>query len=321
MKPTLEWLVDSFPWVEYRTRIDLLGQPENDSRVVQAQKAMAGHPLVQARLRELAEWPGVVISSHKSASQPFHKLSFIADLGLTVNDPRVKAITKKVMEHQSPESVMQLPMKISSAYGGSGKEVWAWALCDAPLILYSLVKMGLENNRQVRSGMEYLKGLVRQNGWPCAVSPELGKFRGPGKKDDPCPFANLVMLKFLNQTRKGRESEEARLGAETLLSLWKQSKARHPYIFYMGNDFRKLKAPFIWYDILHVVEVLSQFPWLGKDARLGEMVKIIRSKADREGRFTPESEWKAWKGWDFCQKKEPSPWLTFLILRILKRFE
>jgi hypothetical protein len=87
----------------------------------------------------------------------------------------------------------------------------------------------------------------------------------------------------------------------------------------MGTDFRKLKAPFVWYDILHVLDVLSQFSWLKGDARLVDMAGVVKSKADAEGRFTPESEWQPWRGWDFGQKKQPSRWLTFLVTRSLNR--
>jgi hypothetical protein len=51
------------------------------------------------------------------------------------------------------------------------------------------------------------------------------------------------------------------------------------------------------------------------------MADVIRSKADSEGRYTPESEWKAWKDWDFGQKKQPSRWLTLLVLKMFKRTE
>jgi len=87
----------------------------------------------------------------------------------------------------------------------------------------------------------------------------------------------------------------------------------------MGTDFRKLKAPFVWYDILHVLDVLTQFSWLRNDSRLKEMSDIVKPKANNEGKYTPESEWKAWKEWEFGQKKQPSRWLTFLVLRILLR--
>jgi hypothetical protein len=57
-------------------------------------------------------------------------------------------------------------------------------LCDAPVIIYALAKFGLKENQQVQKAVRYLAGLVRENGWPCAVSKELGKFRGPGRKGD-----------------------------------------------------------------------------------------------------------------------------------------
>ena len=282
---------------------------------------MIVQPKLQLILRELKDWPGIVLSSHKSASQPFHKLSFIADVGLTKQDLEMREIVEKVMEHKSGEGPFQLPTNIPKHFGGSGSNEWAWALCDAPVIVYALAKFGLTEDEQVQKAAKYLAGLVSENGWPCAVSKELGKFRGPGRKDDPCPYATLAMLKMLSQFDEWKNREEVHVGAECLLGLWEKSLELHPYMFYMGTDFRKIKAPFVWYDILHVLDVLSQFSWLKKDLRLREMSEILKSKADNEGKYTPESEWKAWQGWDFGQKKQPSRWLTFLVLRILRRIE
>jgi len=31
--------------------------------------------------------------------------------------------------------------------------------------------------------------------------------------------------------------------------------------------------------------------------------------------------YRAWKGWSFANKKDPSPWLTFLVLRVLRRMD
>jgi hypothetical protein len=31
--------------------------------------------------------------------------------------------------------------------------------------------------------------------------------------------------------------------------------------------------------------------------------------------------YRAWKGWSFADKKNPSPWLTFLVLRMIKRMD
>lgn len=316
---TIEWLLESEPWIEYRTRLDLLEQSESDPQVSAARKAMFGDPKVKALLDELADWPGTVLNSHKSASQPFHKLSFIADLGLNINDPPVKKIVQKVMRHQSKQGPFQLPTNVPVHFGGSGKDEWAWALCDAPVIVSSLIQMGMYADPRVQSAVEYLNSLLRENGWPCAVSPELGKFRGPGRKDDPCPYATLVMLKVLAHVPDLQGSTSAKVGVETLLSLWEESKEKHPYMFFMGTDFRKLKAPLFWYDILHVLDVLSHFECTWKDKRFQQMLKTVESKGNRDGQFVPESIWTAWKDWDFSQKKIPSKGLTFFVARILKR--
>jgi len=50
------------------------------------------------------------------------------------------------------------------------------------------------------------------------------------------------------------------------------------------------------------------------------MLEVIKNKADQDGKYTSESIWMDWKGWEFGLKKEPSKWITLTALRILKRF-
>ncbi len=321
MKAPLEWLMDSEPWIQYRTRLDLLRQSEHDSEVQAAHSAMLSNDQVQCLIKELSNWPGVVISSHKSAGQLVERLTFLADLGLTAKDPGMTLIMERILEHQSIEGPFQLPVNIPEHYGGSGKDSWAWALCDAPLILYALAKFGLSEYPAVKNAAGFLVGLIRENGWPCAVSKELGKFHGPGKKSDPCPYANLAMLKALSEMAEYRDSQACHIGAETLLNCWDESAASHPYMFFMGTDFRKLKVPFVWYDLIHVLDVLSKFVWIKEDARFRDMFYILKNKADPDGRYTLESTWTAWKEWEFGQKQEPSRWLTLAAWRIINRVE
>ena len=99
-------------------------------------------------------------------------------------------------------------------HGGTGSEVWAWALCDAPLVACALVGFVLGSEPPVRGAIDHLVALVRDNGWPCVVSKELGAFRGPGRKDDPCPFATLAMLKPPSVVDDLRDGPAARARAE-----------------------------------------------------------------------------------------------------------
>jgi len=220
-----------------------------------------------------------------------------------------------VLAHQDPDGPFQLRSIVPVHFGGTGEESYSWALCDAPLVLYALARFGLSDHPAVQKGVQYLVSLARENGWPCAVAREMGSFRGPGRKEDPCPFATLIMLRLLSEFPDLLDSPAARQGAASLLDLWEQRRERHPYIFYMGTDFCKLKYPLVWYDILHVTSVLSQFPWLASDPRLAEMREIMRAKADAQGRYTIESAWQVWKDQEFGQKKTPSRALTLQVLR------
>lgn len=321
MKPPIDWLLAGEPWIAHRTRLDLLGESDSSQAVQTTRHSMLTDENVKKLLAGFAEWPGKIVNSHKSAGLLYHRLTFAADLGLTTQEAEIRTVCDQILTRQSDEGPFQVPVNIPTHFGGSGQDTWGWALCDAPLLVYSLVKFGRKDDPQVQKAVTALTELVRENGWPCAVSKELGKFRGPGRKDDPCPYANLVMLKLLAEIPEKRESQAARIGAETVLQLWDKSREQHPYIFYMGNDFRKLKVPLVWYDIIHVLDVLSRFPWLKGDPRLEDMLAVLKSKADGDGRFTLESVWMAWKDWEFGQKKVPSRWLTLLAWRIRQRVE
>ena len=300
-----DWLLDGETYIAYRTRLDLLGEDETDPAVKAARAGMLADPKIQSIITELQNWPWQVISSHKSAGRLFHKLTFLADQGVRADDPGIGVILKRILENQSPEGAFQLPINVPTHFGGTGEDQLGWALCDTPLLLYALARMGLRDDTRVQNAATFLAGLSRENGWPCAVSKSLGNFRGPGRKEDPCPFATLAMLKALAVMDDWRESDACHAGTETLLHLWSTSLSEHPYIFYMGTDFRKLKVPFIWYDLLHSLEVLSHFSWVKKDPRYLEMLSLLQGKADADGRFTPESVWLAWKDWEFGQKKDP----------------
>ncbi|MCJ7694145.1 MAG: hypothetical protein MUO40_01850 [Anaerolineaceae bacterium] len=316
-----QWLLEGDPWVRWRTYKELLNPPADDPNLSIIHQEVITHTKISHLFSLLEDWPNPLLNSHKASQHPLHILSFLVDIGITVDDPGMSALVEKIFAHQGDQGPFQMKMNISPHYGGKGVDEFAWAICDAPLTLYSLGKLLGPQDHHIKSAIGYLVSLIRENGWPCAVSPELGRWRGPGRKDDPCPFANLVMLKLLAELPEYSDCQAAHIGAETLLSLWENSLSEHPYIFYMGKDFRKLKVPLVWYDILHVTDVLSRFTWLRNDPRLDEMIAVITGKADQSGFYIPESIYMPWKTWEFGQKKEPSRYLTLRVLELLQRMQ
>jgi hypothetical protein len=275
---------------------------------------------IQELIAQVAAWPGYALKRHNDAGHTIYKFNTLADFGVRADDPGITAGIEAVLANQSSEGSFQTSVNVPKVFGGTGEDGWTWMLCDAPTLLYALLGFGLGGDERVQRAVDHLIGLVNENGWQCVCAPELGKFRGPGRKADPCPIVNVYALKALSQVPEFLDSPAAHTGAEMLLWHWEHQTERKIYMFGIGTDFRKLKYPFIWYDILHVVDVLSRFSFVrAGDPRFREMVATITAQADEEGCYTASSMYRAWKGWSFADKKKPSPWLTFLVLRIQKR--
>jgi len=316
----IEWLLEcDEPWTRYRAMRDLLHQPEDAPEVQAARAEMLAHPQVQEMIAEAATWGDRPLKRHNDASHPIYKFSTLADFGVRLDDPGMAVAIEAVMTHQSPQGAFQTLVNVPKAFGGTGEDMWTWMLCDAPTLLYALWAMGLSDDPRVKRAVGHLVSLVDDNGWRCVAASELGKFKGPGRRSDPCPIVNVFALKALAQVPELLDSTAARTGAEMLLWHWEHQGERKIFMFGIGTDFRKLKYPFVWYDILHVLEVLSRFPFVHADPRFQEMVETITAQADDEGRYTAGSMYRAWKGWSFADKKHPSPWITFLVLRLQKR--
>ena len=304
-------------WLKYAIRLNVY--QESQAGLSQAQKAALTDERIQGFLRDAANFHAVPVTNHKNPDLPIHKLLFLLGLGFGMDVPEIKTAVSEILKHQDDGGVYQSLTNIPRHFGGTGENAFSWSLCDAPLLLLALLKSGVDYPRYIKPGVAYLVSLSRDNGFPCAASSALGRFHGPGRKEDACPYATLIMADLLAHIPQYRDSAAAASCVEALLSLWEHSFERHPYIFYMGTDFRKLKAPTIWYDIVAVAGVLSRYRAAHTDPRFLGMLSLIRGKQGGDGLFTPESVYLKLKNWDFGQKKKPSPYLTYLCLRILDR--
>ncbi|MCL2690665.1 MAG: hypothetical protein FWE56_00200 [Candidatus Bathyarchaeota archaeon] len=304
-------------WLQYATKLNIL--KENKDSLTDLRLQVLSDPKIKTYLSDITNYHDVLVRNHKDPDLPIHKLLFLLDIGLDTNVSEIQTATKKIMTNKDNNGVYMSLTNIPKHFGGNGEDTFGWCLCDAPLLLLALLKTDIDYEKHLKKGVDYLADFHKDTGFPCTVSQEFGKFRGPGRKDDCCPYASLIMLKLLSAIPEYQKSEIAIDTAKGLLSLWENSLERHPYMFYMGTDFRKLKAPAMWYDIVSVVDVLSRFEFVKQDSRFKEMVALIKSKQDSNGLFTPEAVYQKFKTWDFGQKKTSSPYLTYLCHQILTR--
>ncbi len=314
----LDWILESDePWARYRVLADIGAELD---RVEKARLDMLDHPAIKTLVARAAEWPGYALKRHNDAAHPIYAVSTLADFGLTQGDPGMDEVTERILDHfdgEGFESLLWLPKFLTK---DEDDERMAWMLCDGPTLLYSLLSFGLVSHPNVQTGVAALIDRVDDNAWRCGAAASIPKFGGPGRKGDTCPMATTYVLKALSLAgdHPGRD-EAVAAGVEALLSHWENQKEYKLKMFGIGTEFRKLKYPFVWYDLLHVADVLSRFDAVHSDKRFAEMVGELTTKADGDGRYTAESMYRAWKDWSFADKKRPSPWLTALVLRIEHR--
>ncbi len=309
------------PWTEYRTMTDLAGMDKTEPSAAAAYAGMITHPLVKNLLEKINTWGEKAFTRHNDASYPIYAFSALADFGLECDVPEINSACSRVLEHISGDGGIQTLTNIPKAFGGNNSDTWTWIICDMPTLLYSLKALGCRGNQKLNRAAELLVGICSENGWRCVCDTNLGKFRGPGKKDDPCPVVNIYALKALSLFPELHEkyAESIANGIEMLLSHWEKRGEIKYYLFGVGADFGKIKYPYVWYNILHVLEVLSRYPAAASDKRYKEMLEALTSQADPDGMYRAASMYRSWKDWSFADKKQPSPWLSFLVYRILKR--
>ncbi|MDR0491375.1 MAG: hypothetical protein LBH28_09060 [Oscillospiraceae bacterium] len=305
------------PWLQYAIRLNLLHERKEDLDGLRVEAMKDAK--IQAYLNDITNFHDALVSNHKNPDLAIHKLLFLLDIGFDTSVFEIETAIGQILNHKDRSGVYQSLANIPQHYGGKGEDTFGWCLCDAPLMLLALSKAKLDYGQHIKQGVDYLAALRTDRGFPCSVSEEHGKFRGPGKKGDCCPYATQIMLNLLSEFEEYRSGVIVIRSIDSILSLWENSMVSHPYMFYMGNDFRKLKAPAIWHDILSVADCLSKFEFARTDTRFIEMIGIIKDKQHDNGMFTAESVYQKCKNWEFGQKKTESPYLTYLCLRLFER--
>lgn len=304
-------------WLQYAIRVNIL--KENKEDILELKNNTLKNDKIKAYLSDITDFHSILVSNHKNPILPIYKLIFLLDIGLDCSVPEIQKAISEIMKHKDKNGIYQSLTNIPKHFGGSGENTFGWCLCDAPLLLHALIKAGVDYKKHIQEGVDFLISFYNKAGFPCVVSSELGKFRGPGRKDDCCPYATLIMLDLLLNIPEYKNADITKKLAYEILLLWENSLVKHPYMFYMGTDFRKLKAPSIWYDIVSVVNVLNKCDSIKEDRRFHEMKFIIQGKKGEDGFFIPESIYQKLKDWDFGQKKHSSPYLTYLCLKSLEQ--
>jgi hypothetical protein len=308
--PTPWLLAEGQPWVVYRTLVDILDGSEKDPHVEAARAGVAEAPAVRVILdtqRPDGGWEADTFCyscSSQHQGDTMGLLSVLADFGFTVADQRIARACEFALRFQTDTGDFRVSVDDHKSF-----------VCLSANTVRSLAALGLGSDERVRRAYDYMIQTSRlDGGWIHSKSAQTGKRR---EHIPSCPHATLNVLWAFSEDAELRESEVARQGAEVLLCHWEERT--RPYGWGIGSTWSKLKYPYTWYGLLKYADVLSRFPAVRNDPRLREVADVLLEKQDDDGRWKAESVYQYWRGFCFGQKKAPSPWITQLALRVVKR--
>ena len=313
------WLLESNSYTRYRTIIDLMELPKDSDMALQAKSDLINDFKVSDLTKDAALWFPNSATRHNDPKISHYKLRVLTDFGLTKNDKGIGEIINKANDHVEDGLFtfrQELPQK-GKGYQKPNPHADKWhALpCDSPLITYSMLRLGNRSKRVLNSIDKIKKKWSDSKGWFCHFFFVDSMFK---KLKIGCPIAGLMALEVFSQIPELKESDYSLNAYEPIR--FHREYGKTMYYFGRSKKFWTLKYPFVWYNALYLAEVLSRFEFMKDDELLKELVDWIESLQDESGKFKPTSMFMPYKGWDFANKKEPSPWITYLCCNILKKY-
>jgi|GEM_PF-1395970 len=318
----IPWLLESNPWTKYKTLMDLMDAPSSSLKVKKTKQELCSNAKIKNLIKETSDWIAKAPTRNNDPKISYFKLRMLTDFGLNIKDTGLQQIATKATKHT--ENNMFAIKGILPKRPKKGEKFikpdldtneWHASPCNSPMITYALLKLGYKN-AEVKKAVETLKDKwTTKQGWFCHFFFVDSMFK---KLQIGCPMAGLVALEVFSLIPELKESLYAKNAYEPL----KFHREYEKSIYYFGRSkkFWTLKYPFVWYNALYLADVLTRFNFLKKEKLVKELIDWIEKSQDVNGRFKPNSMFMDYKVWDFADKKEPSPWITFLCCRILKRW-
>lgn len=308
---TLNWLLDSNPWTNYLVRTEIFDEKLSvTERNEQISKIMADTHISRA-VDDLNHYFPNIAKSHTDAKLSHYKLRMLSDFGLKKQDG-LEPIIDAVKERRDGNlfAIRQhLPLKDADI-----SSEWNALPCDSPLLTYTLRKLG-DRDSLLDTQTEILKeAWSSEKGWFCHLPFVNGQFK---KEQMGCPMAGLAALEVFSLDETLKESVFAQNAFRTLV--YHYELGRSIYYFGRGKRFFTFKFPFVWYNALYMADVLSRFEFAKKHEVMNQLAGWIESGRPDDGKYRATSVYQEYRDWDFGNKKDASPWITFLCCRILKR--
>lgn len=334
----IDWLLErSNPSVRYFTLRDILGKPENNLEVMDARRAIPKSAAVQKILRKQNShgcWEkpdSPYLPKYKSS---YWTLMILGRLGMDRTNEKVAKACEFIFQFQNDDGGFQ-----SESTGSASREYRyrrlrnkelpsrreyvsslifeSQASCLTGNVVSALIRMGYTNDHRVNKALEWLVRVQNKDGgWLCPY------WKAHARDKHGCFMGTICPMEAFSEVPREDLTKEVSAtisrGAEFLL-MHHLFKADHHNYKVINQAFSELSFPwFAGYNILRGLDVLTKLGY-AKDPRLDEAIDIILQKQQSNGAWVLENSPMGRMQTDIERKGQPSKWVTFIALRILKR--
>jgi hypothetical protein len=309
MRANLDRLLTGDPWVELVARRDLLDERPGPS----VRARVASDVRVAELLEALDPWPPERRSTKAyDPKDAIWKVGVLADFGLDRTDDRVAALSDRLFAATAPDGTFRHGgFDHTKTYDARGYT------CISHEVTGALARFGFRDDPRLEPAIDHIRSTQRlDGGW----HPNAMLKPGASRESEPsCPFGTVHVLRAAAAVGGELLDAVGARAANYLLDCWtRRDEPFRPVGFGIGSTFAKLSYPFATYGILSVVDTLTAVPAARGDPRLSTLLDAVETAGGPDG-YRAATVSGAWASFDFGQKKLPSPWITLLATRAVRR--
>jgi hypothetical protein len=263
------------PSVRYKVLVNVLGEKPNSTKIRKFQEEIKSSPRVKLLLSERGKNGEIPYHPYKKWYGTHWVLATLADIGYPAGDKSLIPLREQVLnwlfseKHQEHIKLINGRTRRCASQEGNA--------------LYSLLTLGLADERTEELANRLVKWQWPDGGWNCDKNP---------KASNSSFWESLIPLRALSlharMTGSKKSKEAAKRASEVFLKrhLFKRQKDG----MVMNEQFLKLHYPCYWrYDILFGLKVMAEAGFI-KDKRCQDALDILESKRLPDGGFPAEAK-------------------------------
>lgn len=151
---TIHFRDRSDDWLKYGVFLHLLHVPKDELSEIRITEL--ADDWIQNYLKDIEDFHSILVTSHKNPDLTIHKLLFLLDIGFDMDVPEINNAVTEILLHRDDNGIFQSMTNVPKHFGGAGIDVFSWCLCDAPLLLLSLLKAGVDYEAYIKPGVDHL---------------------------------------------------------------------------------------------------------------------------------------------------------------------